>query len=201
MITIIGQPLVMPLSVAKAACKALVKEYVDASPESQIGEANEKLAYGLVSKLDGQAFLAPKGSAMDCILKGDVILKVGNKALVWQVKSSHKGAENHFAKAKNNSFRGERYPLPGVIVVDRKQSQKLNKRWRMDAVIGLSENAGIALEKPVISAIELHKSSKVRTIPLGKVPAIDKIYTKEVCLAMNFLGLGKIEAGSTLILL
>ena len=118
MIIIIGEPLILPYSTAKEACNSLVKEYKDASITAEIGQLSEDIAYGLVSKLNGECFLAPKGSAMDCVLKGDIILRIGDKALVWQVKSSQKGADKHFSLARNNGFRGKRFPLPGVIVVD-----------------------------------------------------------------------------------
>jgi len=189
----IGEPLSISYKLALRACKDHQVTYDEATTET-LGEKAERLAYSLAKHLECEAFLAPRGSAMDCCLKADLILKVGSEAVIWQVKTYQEAVDEHFQKEA--VYQGKRFPLPGVILLNLKA--KSSQKTILSAVQELSKLSGIPLNKVAIKAIELHKSSKVREIPLGVVPAIDKIYSPKICREIVTLGLGKLVEGKTL---
>lgn len=191
MVQIIGSPLSLEYEIVYDACRREAFDYSTyGSAGNQVGEKTEEAIFSLASGLDCKSYLSPKGSCMDCELKGDLILEVGSRCLIWQVKTSQAGADS-FQK-KRSSFRGERYPLPGVLVPDNQSV--------LSSVLALAEASGVSLKPSLIKAIKLHEEFKGKSIPLGVVPSLDKIFTKEVRNAIWFLGLGRIERGSTLIL-
>lgn len=191
MVQIIGSPLSLEYEIVYDACHREAFDYSTyGSAANQVGERTEEAIFSLARGLDCKSYLSPKGSCMDCELKGDLILEVETSCLIWQVKTSQTGADS-FLK-KRSSFRGERYPLPGVLVPDNQSV--------LSSVLALAEASGVSLKPSLIKAIKLHEELKGKSIPLGVVPSLDKIFTKKVRNAICFLGLGRIEKGSTLIL-
>lgn len=187
---IIGSPLSLEYDIVYDACRCTAVEYSNHGPEVLVGERTEKAILSLASGLNCKSYLSPKGSYMDCDLKGDLILEVGKSCLIWQVKTSQTGADL-FLK-KRSSFNGESYPLPGVLVPD---DQSV-----LSSVIALAKVSGVSLKPSLIKAVKLQRELRGKTIPLGVIPSLDKIFTKEVQKAICFFGLGRIERGSTLIL-
>lgn len=189
MVKIIGSPLILESSIAHEACASMAVDY-STYREDPVGEANEAYMFKVAYGLDCKSYLSPKGSHMDCGIKGDLVLEVGKYSLIWQVKSSQIGADSFLSK--RSTFKGESYPLPGVLVPD---DQHL-----VTSVFALAKVCGIAAKPSLTKAVALYKEHRGKKVPLGKIPSVDKIFSKEVCNMITAFNLGEIRYGSTLIL-
>lgn len=142
--------------------------------EKREGSVIEREVYELLLLLNAEeVFLPPskvKGnknylSYLDTTLKVDVLMKIGNHYLGWQVKSSLALVDSHLEKGKV-TFKGKAYPLPGLIVIDHKKNSNVN--WKYKLLVSIAEQAGVPIKEEVVLAISKWKPlRKLDKIPLG----------------------------------
>ena len=157
------------------------------------GSIVEREVYNLLLLLQAEeVFLAPsqikKGkeylSYLDTKLKADVLIKVGNFYLCWQVKSSMERAKEHLALEKV-TFQGKSYPAPGLIVMDSWEKGKLG--WKLQVLSEISQISGVPVRTEVIASVEKWKKlRKLKVLPTSMI-------TSEEGVILTTLGLIQIQ--------
>jgi hypothetical protein len=127
------------------------------------------------------AWVTREGSALDEFLKIDIVIEQdseGLRCLVFQVKSSDKGANKHLS-LETVTYRGKEYSVPPVLVPDRKM---------VDLLRELSEFTRIPIRKEILDLLEVSSRSKGKDLPAV-------LFKPEQLRAITLLCLGKIQGG------
>ena len=188
MFNLIGTALELPTSLVKMASAIQVKDY-SSWKNGQLGDKAEDTIFRILSHLQAEVYLAPCGSALDCQLKADIVLQVGDSSFVYQVKSSQMGANSHFAKEPvlvMPDGSKQAYPLCGCIISS--GAKVLGESMSpIQLLLLVSEQTGIPLKPAVQEAVDLAKKLKGNTLP-------SKLLTKHYT-ALLELGLAKLVKG------
>lgn len=199
-----------PVKLSKAVVKAAKALNLDTSyplNKQAEGAKVELDAYHLLLLLDAdEVFMPPskveKGrqflSYLDTTLKVDILLRVGNFYLCWQVKSSMEVAKKHM-KLDKVTFQGKSYPAPGLIVMDSWEKGKLG--WKLQVLSQVSQISGIPVRSDVINAVEKWKKLKAAFQETSKVKVITlptSVFSPEEASTLTTLGLIQVQGTKVL---
>jgi hypothetical protein len=188
MFKLIGTALELPTALVKMASAIQVKDY-STWKGGQLGDKAEDTIFRILSYLQAEVYLAPCGSALDCQLKADIVLQVGDSSFVYQVKSSQLGADSHFNKEPilvMPDGSKQAYPACGCIISS--ASKSLGESMSpIELLLAVSEQTGIHLKPAVQEAIDLATKLSGKTLP-------GKLFIKQYT-ALLELGLAKSVKG------
>jgi hypothetical protein len=197
-----------PLIIKKGLLKELLKFHPDFKVEANsekastsIGVNMEKNVFSILQLLEAEEVsLTPEKiengyqyySIMDVTLKGDIYLTVGDKVLIFQIKTFLQHALKHKSLEKV-TFNSLTYPVPGLIYVN---PEKIKFGWKLHVLKEVSRITGVPVKDEVLLALEkyeLFKGKKLKEVP------IKGIFSTQESVSLTTLGLIQVK-GSKIIL-
>jgi hypothetical protein len=189
MFKIIGQTLSLPTKVVRNASSRQVMDY-SSWANADLGVEAEDQIYRILSFLDAEVYLGVAGSALDCELKADIVVEVGDMSFVWQIKSSETGANNHFSKrailTQPDGSKRE-YPSCACITASNKITEGLKPYQLLEEIANM---CGVGLSVEAEQAIAL--SHKMQAMKGQAFPS--KMFRQQFA-ALLALGLVKVDKG------
>jgi hypothetical protein len=184
MFNLLGTALELSTSLVKMASATQLHDY-SGWKSSEWGLKAEEAVFRILSHLDAEVYLAPNGSALDCQLKGDIVLQVGETSFIYQVKSNLETAQHHLnKKSLLVLYDGSKQAYPACGCIISTGSKLLEDAISpLELVLLVSGQTGIPLKPAVQEAVDMATKLKGKTLP-------GKLFTKQYT-ALLELGLAK----------